>query len=397
MKLFTKICCFFFFCGSLMGQNRMELQKRKKKLLEEIQLTNQMLEQTKKEKSFSLNQLKTLKQKIEIRSQLIRTMQKELDFIKDERSLCLRQIKLLELDLEALKDGYALMIEQSYRSSRHFNRLLFLFSSRDFQQAYKRFAMIKQISEYRKSRATKIEFKQNEIKQNLGQLKKFTKIKEQLIKNTKYEKMLFDEEQVAKSIGLNALSNKEKQLRQDVAEKNLKKEKIQNEIQRIITEELKKKKNNNKKTNFTNTPEARALSKSFTSNKAILPWPVSKGFVISKFGKQKHPILKNVSIENNGIEIATETNSVCRSIFDGAVSSILTMPNGTKVIMVRHGEYISVYSNLSESYVEKGDLVKTKDHLGVVFTSKSGGTTVIDFQLWQGDQKVNPESWLMKK
>ena len=375
----------------------MELQKRKKKLLEEIQLTNQMLEQTKKEKSFSLNQLKTLKQKIEIRSQLIRTMQKELDFIKDERSLSLRQKKLLELDLEALKDDYALMIEQSHRSSRHFNRLLFLFSSRDFQQAYKRFAMIKQISEYRKSRATKIEFKQEEIKQNLARLKKYTKIKEQLIQNTKYEKLLFDEEQVAKSIGLDALSNKEKQLRQGVAEKNLKKEKIQNEIQRIITEELKKRKENNKKTNFANTPESRALSKSFTSNKAILPWPVSKGLVISKFGKQKHPILKNISIENNGIEIATESNSVCRSIFDGAVSSILTMPNGTKVIMIRHGEYISVYSNLSECYVEKGDLVKTKDHLGVVFTSKSEGSTVIDFQLWQGAHKVNPESWLMKK
>ena len=209
--------------------------------------------------------------------------------------------------------------------------------------------------------------------------------------------MLFDEEQVAKSIGLDALSNKEKQLRQGVAEKNLKKEKIQNEIQRIITEELKKRKENNKKTNFANTPESRALSKSFTSNKAILPWPVSKGLVISKFGKQKHPILKNISIENNGIEIATESNSVCRSIFDGAVSSILTMPNGTKVIMIRHGEYISVYSNLSECYVEKGDLVKTKDHLGVVFTSKSEGSTVIDFQLWQGAHKVNPESWLMKK
>ena len=139
------------------------------------------------------------------------------------------------------------------------------------------------------------------------------------------------------------------------------------------------------------------MSNNFTANKGKLPWPVAKGLVISKFGKQKHPILTGVTIENNGVEIATEQHSPCRSVFDGKVSSVLVMPNGTKVVMVRHGEYISVYSNLSEVYVEKGKLLNTKDQIGLVFTSIQEGSTIIDFQLWKGAQKLNPQSWLMMK
>ena len=356
-----------------------------------------MLEQTNTEKIFSLNQLKTLKQKIEIRSQLIETIQKELGFIKEERTLCLKEKKLLQIELVDLKKDYARLIKQSFKNARHLNRLLFIFSSRDFQQAYKRVSMIKQISEYRKSQATKIESKQEEIEQNVARLERHKKIKERLVEETKSEKTLFNQEKNEKSIGLAALSEKEKQLKQEVAEKKIKKSKIQKEIQRIIAEEIKKRSEKNKTTSFALTPEAVMLSKSFASNKTILPWPVSKGLVISKFGSQKHPVLSGVSIENNGIEIATETNAACRSVFDGVVSSILTMPNGTIVIMIRHGEYISVYSNLSESYVEKGEQVKTKDLLGMVYTSKSGGVTVIDFQLWKGAQKVDPQTWLMKK
>ena len=139
------------------------------------------------------------------------------------------------------------------------------------------------------------------------------------------------------------------------------------------------------------------LSNSFSTNKGSLSWPVSKGLIISKFGKQKHPVLAGVNVENNGIEIATEPQSTCRSIFNGKVSSILTMPNGTKVVMIRHGEYISVYSNLGEVFIQKGQEVATKENLGLVYTSKQEGSTVIDFQLWKSSQKLNPQLWLMKK
>jgi len=380
-----------------MAQDRSELQKRKKQLLEEIQLSNDVLKQTQKNKDLSLHQLKTLKQKIAIRSQLIRTIQKEVSYIKEEIELSQRQRSLLEQDLDSLKVDYAYLIQQAYKSSRHFNRLLFLFSSRDFQQAYKRATYIRQISQYRQFQAQAINKKQTDLEKSILVLKKQKEIKQNLIDDKRVEKDLLNQEQAQQSVSLAALSEKEKELKKALEEKKKKRKKIQKEIERIIAEELKKTSDSGSANRFASTPEAIALSKSFSTNKGKLPWPVAKGLVISKFGKQKHPILSGVTIENNGIEIATESHSPCRSIFEGKISSILTMPNGIKVIMIRHGEYISVYSNLSEVYVEKGEELSTKEEIGLVYTSKQEGSTVIDFQLWRGSEKLNPQSWLMKK
>ena len=194
-----------------------------------------------------------------------------------------------------------------------------------------------------------------------------------------------------------ALSEKENDLKFALEKKEEQHKKIQKEIRRIIAEELKSISSMNSKKSFEATPESIALSKGFVSNKSRFPWPVAKGLIISKYGKQKHPVLKGVTIDNNGIEIATEAHSPCRTIFDGKVSSILTMPNNTKVVMIRHGEYISVYSNLSEVIIEKDELLKTKDQIGYVYTSKMEGGSVLDFQLWKGSQKLNPESWLLKR
>lgn len=380
-----------------MAQEKAKLQERKKLLLEEIQFSNKVLEQTKKEKDVSFHQLKTLKQKIAIRSQLIRTIQKEVGYIKKEIELIQNEKLLLELELDSLKVNYAYLIQQAYKSRKHFNRLLFLFSSRDFQQAYKRLSYMRQISQYRLSQANTISVKQAELDDNIFILKKQKSIKQNLIDNKQIEYELYNKEQAQEAVSLAALSEKEKELKKALEEKKNQRKKIQKEIERIIADELKKVANSSSIKKFASTPEAIKLSNSFNSNKGGLPWPVSKGLVISKFGKQKHPILAGVSIENNGVEIATEAQSACRSIFKGKVSSILTMPNGTKVVMIRHGEYISVYSNLGEVFIEKGQEVSTKENIGLVYTSKQEGATVIDFQLWKSSQKLDPQSWLMKK
>ena len=397
MKLFTKILLLLLLNSGLMAQEKAKLQERKKLLLEEIQFSNKVLEQTKKEKDVSFHQLKTLKQKIAIRSQLIRTIQKEVGYIKKEIELIQNEKLLLELELDSLKVNYAYLIQQAYKSRKHFNRLLFLFSSRDFQQAYKRVSYMRQISQYRLSQANTISVKQAELDDNIFILKKQKSIKQNLIDNKQIEYELYNKEQAQEAISLAALSEKEKELKKALEEKKNQRKKIQKEIERIIADELKKVANSSSIKKFASTPEAIKLSNSFNSNKGSLPWPVSKGLVISKFGKQKHPVLAGVNIENNGVEIATEAQSACRSIFKGKVSSILTMPNGTKVVMIRHGEYISVYSNLGEVFIEKGQEVSTKENIGLVYTSKQEGATVIDFQLWKSSQKLNPQLWLMKK
>jgi septal ring factor EnvC (AmiA/AmiB activator) len=397
MKLFVRILLVLWSFSGLEAQNRTDLQKRKKKLQEEIQWSNDALKQTKKNKNYSLSQLKTLKQKINIRAQLIETIQKEVDYIKEEIEGNQQKKSGLEIELDSLKVDYANLIHQAYKNHRHFNRLLFILSSKDFQQAYKRAVYMKQIAQYRQIQAETIKNKQANLQKSILVLKKQQGIKQTLMDNKQVEKELLNQERSQQNSSLSALSKKEKQLKEALSSKKKKRKKIQREIERILAEELRKKTEISAKKEFLSTPEAIALSNSFSSNKGKLPWPVGKGLIISKFGKQKHPILSGVYVENNGVEIATEAHSSCRSVFQGKVSSVLTMPNGVKVVMIRHGEYISVYSNLSEVYVEKGETLDTKQEVGLVYTSKQEGSTVVDFQLWKGSQKLNPQYWLMRK
>ena len=397
MKLFIRILLVLWSFSGLEAQNRADLQKRKKKLQEEIQWSNDALKQTKKNKNYSLSQLKTLKQKISIRTQLIETIQKEVDYIKEEIEANQQKKSALEIELDSLKVDYANLIQQAYKNHRHFNRLLFILSSKDFQQAYKRAVYMKQIAQYRQIQAETIKNKQANLQKSILVLKKQQEIKQTLMDNKQVEKELLNQERSQQKSSLSALSKKEKQLKEALSSKKKKRKKIQREIERILAEELRKKTEISSKKEFLSTPEAIALSNSFSSNKGKLPWPVGKGLIISKFGKQKHPILSGVYVENNGVEIATEAHSSCRSVFQGKVSSVLTMPNGVKVVMIRHGEYISVYSNLSEVYVEKGETLDTKQEVGLVYTSKQEGSTVVDFQLWKGSQKLNPQYWLMRK
>jgi len=397
MKLFIRILLVLWSFSGLEAQNRADLQKRKKKLQEEIQWSNDALKQTKKNKNYSLSQLKTLKQKISIRTQLIETIQKEVDYIKEEIEANQQKKSALEIELDSLKVDYANLIQQAYKNHRHFNRLLFILSSKDFQQAYKRAVYMKQIAQYRQIQAETIKNKQANLQKSILVLKKQQEIKQTLMDNKQVEKELLNEERSQQNSSLSALSKKEKQLKEALSSKKKKRKKIQREIERILAEELRKKTEISAKKEFLSTPEAIALSNSFSSNKGKLPWPVGKGLIISKFGKQKHPILSGVYVENNGVEIATEAHSSCRSVFQGKVSSVLTMPNGVKVVMIRHGEYISVYSNLSEVYVEKGETLDTKQEVGLVYTSQQEGSTVVDFQLWKGSQKLNPQYWLMRK
>jgi len=397
MKTFIRIVFFLALSLSAFSQSKNNLQKQKKRLLAEIQLSNSILQQTQDDKDLSYEQLKALLQKIAIREQLIRTIQQELSLLQEEIHMNENHGLKLETDLDTLKNDYAKLIQQAYKSGRHFNRLLFLFSSDDFQQAFKRLTYIRQISQYRMLQADAINEKQEELRLALLVLEKQKQFKLNLKEDKELEKNLLKQEKTQQAITVAKLSEKEKQIKKELEQKKKQRKKIQREIEKIIAEELRKNTSTSGGKSYTLTPEAKALSNSFAANKGKLPWPTVKGLVIAKFGKQKHPILSGVTIENNGIEIATEAHETCRSVFKGKVSSIITLPNGLKVVMLRHGEYISVYSNLSDVYVNKGEELDTKEEIGIIFTSKQEGSTVLDFQLWKGSQKQNPQSWLMKK
>ena len=239
MKLFTKILLLLLLCNNLMAQEKARLQKRKKLLLEEIQFSNKVLEQTKKEKDVSFHQLKTLKQKIAVRTQLIRTIQKEVGYINQEIELNQNETLRLELELDSLKINYAYLIQQAYKSRKHFNRILFLFSSRDFQQAFKRASYMRQISQHRLSQADIISENQAKLKNSIMMLKKQKSIKQNLIENKQVEYELYNKEQTQEAISLAALSEKEKELKKGLEAKKTQRKKIQKEIERIISDELK--------------------------------------------------------------------------------------------------------------------------------------------------------------
>ena len=259
-----------------MAQEKAKLQERKKLLLEEIQFSNKVLEQTKKEKDLSIHQLKTLKQKIAIRSQLIRTIQKEIGHINQEIELSQNEKLHLELELDSLKINYAYLIQQAYKSRKHFNRICFIFF-RDFQQAYKRASYMRQISQYRLSQADIISAKQTELENSIMILKKRKSIKQNLIENKQLEYETYNKEQAQEAISLAVLSEKEKELKRSLENKKFQRKKIQKEIERIIADELKKASKTSAAIGFASTPEAIKLSNSFSTNKGGLPWPVSKG------------------------------------------------------------------------------------------------------------------------
>lgn len=387
---------------SISGQTKQELQEQRKKLTEEISYANALLEETKKNKKLSLNQLQTLKKKIDVREELIRYMGREVDLLNDNISEAENSIKGLDLRLKKLRENYASMIQSAYQQQHSYNRILFLLSADDLNQAYKRFRYLQEYSVYRKSQAEEISTAISDKEAQIERLKTHRRQKGSLLDEKRKENKILAQEKGKHQLDLQSLKIQEDELLKSLRQKQQKAKDLQRAIQKAIEDEMRKAREKAKSEgksgkDFELTPEAKALSANFVSNKGKLPWPVDKGVVTSKYGKQRHPVLPNITIENNGIEISTNPGSNARAVFSGKVSSILKLPSGLKVVILRHGAYSTIYSNLSDVYVTKGDEVSTKQSLGIIFTDPSDQKSVIDFQLWKGTSTQNPAQWLFKR
>lgn len=401
----TILFSFLLVCGVLFSldgvcQNKSELEKKKKQLQKEISLTNKLLKETKKSTQLSLDELLKLKSKIHARQGLISTLNKEVKYIDDEIIQYTELISTLENDLKKLKDEYAKMIYYAFVNKSAYDKIMFVLASNSFNQAYKRLKYIQQYSEFRKKQAIEIQSTQVEIAEKI-----------QLLDNTKQEKFavislqeqeqekLAVERQEKESVVKN-LQGKQAELKNNLSKQQARAKKLQKAIQRIIEEEIRKareaaKKSGNTSKGFPMTPEALKLSNSFSSNKGKLPWPVIEGVITDRFGKHPHPVLSGIVINNNGIDISTTKNAQARAVFDGEVSSVAIIPGEGKVVMVRHGEYLSVYSYMSEVFVKKGDKVVTKQDLGVLIND--GSKTEVHLEIWKGMTKLNPEYWIYRK
>lgn len=384
------------------GQSKSELEQKKKKLQKEINYTNQLLEQTEKTKKTSLSQLRQLNKKISSRESLIQAMEEEIQWYGDSISKQEQRLDSLRQDLKTLKDEYAQMIVNAYKNRSSYDRMMFIFSAENFNQAFKRLKYFQQYAQYRQAQAEQITLAQERLDREIALLEAIKSSKEGLLQAKLNERNILAQEQNKKQEVFNSLQGKEKELKKELKNKQAAAKKIDNAIAKIIEEEIRKareaaKKAGNSSTGFPMTPEARELSNNFEANKGKLPWPVGEGVITAQFGEHPHPTLRNVKVQNNGIDISTKKGNLGRSVFDGTVSKVIIIPGEGKAILIRHGAYFTLYSYFQEVYVKAGDKISTKQNLGVLITADEEQSSNMHLEIWQGMTKLNPESWIFRK
>lgn len=383
-------------------QSKKDLENKKKQLQKEIEETNQLLQETKKNKKLSLNQLVMLNKKISAREELIATINNEIGVLNKQIQEKNENIKGLQNNLVKLKKEYAQMIYYAYKNQDAYNRLMFIFAAKDFEQAYMRLKYLQQYSDYRKKQAAAITSTQKDLNEKVQDLEAKKSDQRVLLTNEEEEKQNLTSEKTEKEHVFSELQQQESKLKKDLEKKKQDAQKLQQAIARIIEKELEKaqkqaaKENKPKPQKLVLTPESQALSNSFASNKGKLPWPLIKGVISERFGVHPHPLMKDVDINNNGIDITTTNGSLARAVFDGEVKGVVSMPGSGQFVLIRHGEFLTVYANLKDVYVKVGDVVKTKQNIGSILLDEDDNKTVMHFEVWRGTSKMDPEDWLFR-
>jgi septal ring factor EnvC (AmiA/AmiB activator) len=380
-------------------QSKSELENKKKILQQEIEYTNQLLSDTKKNKKLTFNHLMQLNIKLKDREELIGLISGQIGTINRQIGETNTSITDLQTQLKKLKDDYARMIYNAYRNKDEYSRLMFIFAAGSFNQAYMRLKYLQQISEYRHQQAEEIEKTQQQLSAKLVELEERKKEKNELLGTQENEKEVLKKEKSEKEDVLTDLQSKEKQLKKDLEKKRKDAEKLQQAILRIIKEEIEKANEGRPKSpanKLVLTPEAQQLSNSFASNRGKLPWPVIQGVIVDRFGPHPHPSMPDITINNNGVDIATTRGALARAVFDGEVTGVVNIPSSGKVVIVRHGEYLSVYANLNEVYVKTGDKIKTKQNIGNILFDEDDSKTELHMEIWKGQVKLDPEEWMFR-
>jgi septal ring factor EnvC (AmiA/AmiB activator) len=396
---------FLFFLALVAGANA-SAQKSKREVLEarRIQLQkdkvyiNALLSNTIRKEENVLVQLNEINGKIKNSEELINVIQKESNALSDEIYTNQLEINQNKRDLEVLKKDYAEMIYKSYKSKSQNSRIMFLLSSENFFQAYKRFQYMKQYTTFRKLQADEILRKTEELQVLTDSLKIKKEWKQDLLNQAKKEQEVIENEKKQQQNLLNEVKRKEKKYQKQIKDFLAEEARIDAQIDQLIREAIAASNNNSGTTTsgatFALTAEAKELASQFTSNKGKLPWPVDKGFVSTYYGKQPHPIVKTATIQSNGVRITTEEGTKARAVFNGTVLAVQVLPGNKKAVLIQHGNYITVYKNLENVTVNKGDKVTTKEEIGTIFTDKVTGKTILGFVLLQNTTTENPATWI---
>ena len=363
-----------------------DLQKKQRKLQEEIEQTNKMLKQTKRDESATLNKLQLIGQNIKTQRKLITTLDNEITALNREMRHLSSTRDSLQVVLERYKADYAQMIRQSHYARMQQSPLLFLLSSDSFQQLVRRTRYLQEFAHFRQEQVRRIERTQHEIDTQNELLQANKNDKQTALSTRKREQENLKRDERKQQTMLTQLKSKEKDLSKKLKQQQKKVAELNKKIDDLVKKQA--------ATTTTLTKEQQLLAGGFEANKGRLPWPVEKGLISGHFGKQQHPVYSQVTMDNKGIYLQTTAGSKARAVYKGEVTSCFMIAN-TYAVIIQHGNYRTVYSNLSKLSVKQGDKVETKQAIGTIFTdAEQDQKTELYFQIYKDRDILNPELWI---
>lgn len=374
------------------GQTRKDLEEQREKTLQEISYVDNLLKETSKERKESVNELNMISRKLNLRESVVKGLQDEISLLNDRIALNNIAIEMMESDLKVLKKDYEIALLSSFRSSKANNRIAYILSAKDFNQGYKRLKYLQQVTKFRRQESEiimelkdEIEISKRKMEQDLSKISQLKSREEQ-------QKYLLQQEKNKQQKIVKTLSSKESQLKKELEEKKRIAKMIEREINKLIDEERKK------SATAELSPELKVLSDNFFENRGMLPWPVDQGVITSRFGLQKHPVLKYVTEKNIDIEITSSGVTPVKSVFRGEVVKVFSIRGANMAVIIKHGKYYTVYLNIIEVKVKVGDKVQTGQLLGRVFNDKDDGDkAVLKFMISEEKDYLDPELWISKK
>jgi murein hydrolase activator len=422
LLIFTLI--FSFSAGA---QSVKELEDQRKTTLKQLEITNKMLNETKKSQKSSLNKISLIGKNINQRKSLINTMNTQIGALDQEMVRLTNERNKMVQKLGVLKADYVRFVRESHLNRSLYNKIMFVLSAKTFDQSFRRLRYLQEFSNYRKRQVRKIEILKTDIEHKNDSLAQNKENKVKVVKEKQTEAVKLTQDQKKEKTYLADLKKKETKLRKDLKIQQKKAADLNNRIERIIAEQIRKEeakrqaaankkqtaensrtsKKNKDASTKTNTSSSRSvsvltkeesiISGNFSANQGRLPWPTDRGYISGHFGIHEHPVLKHVTTNNKGIYIQTPAGTNARAVFEGTVTQVGYFPGANSLVIIQHGDYRTVYANLTSVYVKSGDKVSAKQNIGKIYTdSENDNKTELYFQIWKGRTLLNPESWVAK-
>ena len=382
------------YVASLSGQSKEDLQRQKQRAFDEIKLARELMEKTAEKRSTSVQRIKILQRGINSRAKLIGTLEQEVKIIDVDITDTQIQIHKLEAENRKNKEEYARLIYYAYRNHTNYEKLMYILAGATISQSYQRYKYLKYISDYRIQKTVDIQALIGELDLKREELAVLKNEKLSLMEEKEKEQDKLVNERSQKSSMVEGLRRQESRLKREIKEKERIARELETKIREIIEEEARKLNSNNIYGAL--TPEQELVGNDFRRNKGKLPWPVDKGIITTGFGDHEYPGLRGSSVKNNGIDINSTAGTEVRAVFEGEVTKVFAILGANYTVLIRHGEFLSVYQNLVNVRVKTGDKVLTKEAMGDAFSDEDNSVSLVHFEIWQEKRILNPEEWLSK-